>query len=127
MSFAYRAMDPTAATEVAGSDGGGWKTWFSWLSWGSSILRPAAKDAIRIAPHAGIDVRMITGDHAVTAKAIADDLGLGPGVVTGPEFAAMSDEQLRARLPMLHVFGRVSLQDKLRLVEVMVESARSSP
>ena len=87
-------------------------------------LRPSAKDAITIALHAGIDVRMITGDHAVTAKAIADDLGLGPGVITGPAFAAMSDEEVVERLPRLHVFGRVSPQDKLRLVEVMQESGQ---
>lgn len=87
-------------------------------------LRPSAKEAIAIAQTAGIEVRMITGDHAVTAKAIADDLGLGPGVVTGPEFDAMTDEQLRERLPQLHVFGRVSPRDKLRLVEVMQESGQ---
>ena len=87
-------------------------------------LRPSAKEAIRIALRAGIDVRMITGDHAVTAKAIADDLGLGPGVVTGPEFEAMTDETLLAELPQLHVFGRVSPRDKLRLVEVMQDSGQ---
>ena len=42
-------------------------------------LRAEAKDAVRVALDAGIDVRMITGDHTVTARAIADELGLGPG------------------------------------------------
>ena len=42
-------------------------------------LRTEAKDAVRVALEAGIDVRMITGDHTVTARAIADELGLGPG------------------------------------------------
>ena len=42
-------------------------------------LRPEAKDAVRVALGAGIDVRMITGDHAVTARAIGESLGLGPG------------------------------------------------
>ena len=42
-------------------------------------LRAEAKDAVRVALDAGIDVRMITGDHTVTARAIADQLGLGPG------------------------------------------------
>ena len=41
-------------------------------------LRPSAVDAIRAAQGAGIDVRMITGDHATTARAIASELGLGP-------------------------------------------------
>ena len=85
-------------------------------------LRPTAKDAVRIASHAGIDVRMITGDHAVTAQAIASDLGLGPGVITGPQFQALTDEELSERLPQLHVFGRVAPEDKLRLVTVMQDN-----
>jgi len=84
-------------------------------------LRPSAKEAVRVAHEAGIDVRMITGDHAVTAKAIADDLELGEGVITGPEFQAMSDEELTDAIPHLHVFGRVAPQDKLRLVDRMQE------
>ena len=51
-------------------------------------LRAEAKDAVRVALDAGIDVRMITGDHTVTARAIADELGLGPGVLTGTELQA---------------------------------------
>lgn len=85
-------------------------------------LRAEAKDAVRIALDAGIDVRMITGDHTVTARAIADELDLGPGVITGTELAALSDADLRARLPQLHVFGRVSPEDKLRLARLMQES-----
>src|SRR5262245_36679624 len=82
-------------------------------------LRAEAKRAVRTALRAGIDVRMITGDHAVTARAIGETLGLGPGSVSGRELQAMSDEELAARLPDLHVFGRVSPQDKLRLARVM--------
>ncbi len=84
-------------------------------------LRPSAKQAVHIAREAGIDVRMITGDHAVTARAIATDLGLGPGVITGPEFQRLTDSELYERLPELHVFGRVAPEDKLRLVSVMQE------
>ncbi len=87
-------------------------------------LRPSAKEAVTVAHAAGIDVRMITGDHAVTAKAIADDLGLGPGVITGPEFEKLSDEQLTAAVPDLHVFGRVAPQDKLRLVDSMQQTGQ---
>jgi Ca2+-transporting ATPase len=85
-------------------------------------LRPAAKDAVRVALNAGIDVRMITGDHTVTARAIADELGLGPGVITGTELQRLSDPELTARLPELHVFGRVAPEDKLRLARLMQES-----
>ena len=85
-------------------------------------LRTEAKAAVAIALGAGIDVRMITGDHAVTASAIGKDLGLGPGAISGAELAALSDEELLARLPQLHVFGRVTPEDKLRLARLMQRS-----
>ena len=84
-------------------------------------LRAEAKDAVRTALAAGIDVRMITGDHAVTAQAIGEELGLGPGAISGAELQALSDEELKERLPRLHVFGRVTPEDKLRLARAMQE------
>ncbi len=85
-------------------------------------LRPAAVNAVRTALDAGIDVRMITGDHTVTARAIADELGLGPGVLTGNELQNLPDEELVRQLPNLHVFGRVAPEDKRRLAKLMQES-----
>ena len=82
-------------------------------------LRAEAKGAVATALGAGIDVRMITGDHAVTAQAIGGELGLGPGAISGAELQALSDEELVRRLPELHVFGRVSPEDKLRLARAM--------
>ncbi|MFC8043251.1 cation-translocating P-type ATPase [Nocardia sp. NPDC057353] len=82
-------------------------------------LRPEAIAAVRTAREAGIEVRMITGDHAVTASAIGAELNLGPGAISGAELQAMSDDELSAALPELHVFGRVTPQDKLRLAGVM--------
>ena len=64
---------------------------------------------------------MITGDHAVTAQAIGASLGLGPGAISGAELRKLSDDELRQRLPGLHVFGRVSPEDKLRLARTMQE------
>ena len=84
-------------------------------------LRAEARDAVQTALGAGIDVRMITGDHAVTAQAIGEMLGLGPGAISGTELQALSDEELTRRLPELHVFGRVSPEDKLRLARLMQE------
>ncbi len=84
-------------------------------------LRPQAKAAVQTALAAGIDVRMITGDHAVTARAIGETLGLGPGAISGSELQELSDEELAGRLPELHVFGRVTPQDKLRLARLMQE------
>jgi Ca2+-transporting ATPase len=84
-------------------------------------LRAEAKDAVRVALGASIDVRMITGDHAVTAHAIGETLGLGPGSISGAELRRVTDEELARRLPELHVFGRVSPEDKLRLARLMQE------
>jgi P-type Ca2+ transporter type 2C len=85
-------------------------------------LRPTAKEAVRIALDAGIDVRMITGDHTVTARAIADELQLGPGVITGTELEHLDDAEVIDRLPELHVFGRVAPEDKVRLARLMQEA-----
>ena len=85
-------------------------------------LRTEAVDAVRVARTAGIDVRMITGDHTVTARAIADDLGLGPGVITGTELSHLSDDEVIEQLPRLHVFGRVAPEDKVRLARLMQEA-----
>ncbi|MCU0277424.1 MAG: cation-translocating P-type ATPase [Candidatus Nanopelagicales bacterium] len=82
-------------------------------------LRPEAIDAVKVARGAGIDVRMITGDHLITAEAIGAQLGLRQGGMTGTQFAAASDEQITEQIEDLHVFGRVSPQDKLRLVQLM--------
>ena len=87
-------------------------------------LRAEARDAVHAALGAGVDVRMITGDHTVTARAIADELGLGPGVITGTDLQQLSDEEVLARLPQLHVFGRVAPEDKLRLARLMQEEGQ---
>ena len=85
-------------------------------------LRPEAVESVHTALGAGIDVRMITGDHTITARAIADELGLGPGVITGTDLQHTSDADVVASLPELHVFGRVAPEDKLRLARLMQES-----
>jgi Ca2+-transporting ATPase len=87
-------------------------------------LRREAKEAVRTALDAGIDVRMITGDHTITARAIADELQLGPGVISGTELAQLPDATLVQRLPDIHVFGRVAPEDKLRLARLMQESGQ---
>ena len=85
-------------------------------------LRPTAKEAIHTARGAGIDVRMITGDHTVTARAIADELELGPGVIKGTDLRGLDDAEVIQQLPELHVFGRVAPEDKVRLARLMQES-----
>ena len=84
--------------------------------------RAEAKAAIAECRDAGIRVRMITGDHATTAAAIASELGIPGRAVTGTEFAAMSDETLLAELPSIGVIARVSPEDKIRLVQLLKRS-----
>jgi Ca2+-transporting ATPase len=81
--------------------------------------RSEAKAAIAECRSAGIRVRMITGDHATTAAAIAGELGIEGRAVTGTEFAAMSDDQLVRELPQIGVVARVAPEDKLRLVRLL--------
>jgi Ca2+-transporting ATPase len=81
--------------------------------------RPEAKAAIAQCHNAGIQVRMITGDHAVTAAAIGRELGITGKALTGAQFAAMSDEQLMQELPDIGVIARVAPEDKIRLVDLL--------
>jgi len=81
--------------------------------------RPEAKTVIAEAQGAGIQIRMITGDHAVTAAAIAKELGIPGRAITGQEFAAMSDEQLTQEVENIGVIARVAPEHKVRLVEIL--------
>src|SRR5262249_59578577 len=70
--------------------------------------RPTAQASIATAKAAGIRVRMITGDHAVTAAAIARQLGIDGDVITGAEFAAMGDDEALAKIDDIGVIARVT-------------------
>jgi Ca2+-transporting ATPase len=120
LAFAARVLDDGDATALT-ADPMAFTTSLDFVGMVGIIdpLRTEAKGAVQVALGAGIDVRMITGDHAVTAHAIGEELGLGPGAISGPELQALSDEELVQRLPALHVFGRVAPEDKLRLARIM--------
>jgi P-type Ca2+ transporter type 2C len=81
--------------------------------------RAEAKDAIAKCHSAGIQVRMITGDHAVTAAAIGRQLGIEGTALTGAEFAALSDQELADQLNDIGVVARVAPEDKIRLVDML--------
>ena len=83
--------------------------------------RPEAKSAIAICEQAGIRAVMITGDHPVTAQAVARELGLlkTGRVVTGAELEAMSDEQFQREVETIEVYARVSPAHKLRVVTAL--------
>jgi len=84
--------------------------------------RPEAIHSIAEAHAAGIDVKMITGDHVITAKAIAREMGITHGeanALTGPQLEAMSDEDLQKVVRETHVFARVSPEHKIRIVRAL--------
>jgi P-type Ca2+ transporter type 2C len=83
--------------------------------------RKEAKDAIALCKDAGIRVRMITGDHATTAAAIAGQLGIEGRALTGAEFAALPDDELHAQVGEIGVVARVAPEDKVRLVSILKE------
>ncbi|MBY0504659.1 MAG: cation-translocating P-type ATPase [Bryobacteraceae bacterium] len=82
--------------------------------------RPEARQAIVQARAAGIRPVMITGDHPVTALAIARELGIGDGsVLTGEQLNAMSDEALATQVRVVSVYARVDPPHKLRIVQAL--------
>ncbi len=87
--------------------------------------RPSAQAAVQKCRRAGIRVVMITGDHRLTAHAVAGELGLleKEGVIlTGPELDALDDEQLRAQVQNVRVFARVAPRHKLRIVRALKQN-----
>lgn len=85
-------------------------------------LRPEAKEAVEICLGAGIQVKMITGDSAPTAQAIAQELGIiheegDRHVLTGHDLLTMSDEELDSQISSINVYARVTPEQKLRLVK----------
>ena len=90
--------------------------------------RPEVKEAVRTCREAGIKPVMITGDHPVTAEAIARELGLltDGRVVTGAELEAMGDAELERDVEDIEVYARVSPAHKLRVVTAFQARGHSS-
>jgi len=81
--------------------------------------RPEVKEAVNLCRRAGIKPVMITGDHMLTARAIAQELGIlndGDLVLTGRELDQLSDEELQERVRQCSVYARVSPEHKVRIV-----------
>ena len=82
--------------------------------------RPEAKEAVAVCRKAGIKPVMITGDHVITASAIARELGIlldGDRAITGAELDAMSEEELDQQVEHISVYARVSPENKIRIVK----------
>jgi len=89
-------------------------------------LRPEAKDTIIACRQAGIRPILITGDHQLTAKAIAEEVGLKKdgliNIKTGKELEQVSDEDLRKMVKKIDVYARVSPHHKLRIVKALQDT-----
>jgi len=81
--------------------------------------RPQAHDAVARARRAGVDVKMITGDHRDTAAAISRELGITGDVVTGADLDRMSENQLEERIEGIGVFARVAPEHKVAIVRAL--------
>jgi P-type Ca2+ transporter type 2C len=87
-------------------------------------IRLEVKDSILTCQEAGIRPVMITGDHPLTAQAIARELGIVPNdrILTGQEISQLSSEELKNRVEGISVYARVSPQNKLDIVKALQES-----
>lgn len=122
LAFAYRDIPESSGDDIRSEEA--LERDFTYVGI-MALQDPARKEvprSVRTAHDAGIQVAMITGDHALTARAIADEIGIletGAEVVSGPELEAMSDDELRDRVEHIRVYARVSPQHKLRIVDAL--------
>ena len=115
MGFAYRPDPPEPYDESVESD-----MVFLGLQGMLDPPRPEVPGAIEACLAAGINVVMITGDNAVTARAIGEEIGLRSAtVVTGPELEEMSDEELADRVEDIDIFARTSPDHKTRILQTL--------
>lgn len=116
LAFAYREAEKDETLSLASEDN------YIFLGLISMIDPPRVEsaEAVADAKRAGIRPIMITGDHKITATAIARQIGIfeeGDMAVTGPELDAMSDEELDGVITKISVYARVSPENKIRIVD----------
>jgi len=90
-------------------------------------LRKEVKQAIRICKQAGMRPIIITGDHALTARAIAKELGIpssAKNIITGKEFEKLGDKEFKQKLKDITIYARVEPRQKLRIVQAWQEKGR---
>jgi len=83
-------------------------------------LRPEVPDAVRECQHAGVRIKMITGDHALTAHAMAESAGIlhdDALIVTGEELAALGEQERAAKIDRAAIFARISPEQKFVIVD----------
>lgn len=121
LTFAYKESDEPLTLETENN--------YTFIGLISMIDPPREESiqAVKDAKEAGIRTVMITGDHKVTATAIAKQIGIfeeGDEAVTGMELDAMSDEELDRRVSHISVYARVSPENKIRIVDAWQKAGR---
>lgn len=125
LAFARAAL-PAGATGIAGDTINASGIELTGITAISDPVRPDVRDAIEQCTHAGIDVKIVTGDTPVIAREIGRQVGLwddagdaDDAVVTGPEFAAIPDAELPERAQRIRIIARARPLDKKRLVQAL--------
>ncbi|MBR5488679.1 MAG: cation-translocating P-type ATPase, partial [Firmicutes bacterium] len=123
LAFAYKEVDAEGTLTLEDEQG------YTFLGL-ISMMDPPREESIQAvadAKRAGIKPVMITGDHKVTATAIAKQIGIfeeGDMAVTGVELDAMSDEELDEKIEHISVYARVSPENKIRIVDAWQRDGR---
>ncbi|MDE6276921.1 MAG: calcium-translocating P-type ATPase, PMCA-type [Muribaculaceae bacterium] len=123
LGFAYRILSPEEAEALSTDTPLSGLTFLGFVAI-SDPVRPDVPDAVREVTNAGIQIKIVTGDTTGTAKEIARRIGLwddtsdsDANIITGAEFAALSDKELLSRVEDLKIIARARPMDKKRLVE----------
>ncbi|MEA5601444.1 cation-translocating P-type ATPase [Nostoc sp. UHCC 0252] len=125
LGFAYKPLTevPPEGSDEASEQGLVWLGLVGMLD----APRPEVRAAVQECREAGIRPVMITGDHQLTARAIATDLGIaeeGARVLTGQELQRMSDQELEQNVDLVSIYARVSPEHKLRIVQALQRRGR---
>jgi P-type Ca2+ transporter type 2C len=125
LGFAYKPLGeiPPEGSDEASEQGLVWLGLVGMLD----APRPEVRAAVQECREAGIRPVMITGDHQLTARAIATDLGIaqeGDRVLTGQELQRMTDQELEQNVDLVSIYARVSPEHKLRIVQALQRRGR---
>ncbi len=122
--LAVARKEVSSSVKKLAEDGVGGLTLLGLIAF-SDPLRSDVKETLVLAKRAGIHIAMITGDHASTAAAIAEQMGLSAtksNIMQGAELEKLSDEQLRKKIRKITVFARVDPKHKIRIVKAFQAS-----
>lgn len=121
LGFAYKPMDNKPGKELNENELEQELVWLGLVGM-LDAPRPEVREAVARCKQAGIRPVMITGDHQLTAKAIAYDLGIaqeGDRVLTGQELQRISQEELEREVDHVSIYARVAPEHKLRIVQAL--------